>query len=416
MTALGASDVPIDGVSDGGGLIGVDGIGGLIGVDGIGGLIGVDGIGGLVGVGSLGGAGEFTVFGTGPEMAALFVGFGLVVGILFGFFGMGGSFLVTPALLLFGYRPSVAVGSGMAFVFGTAVIATLKHHDLGQVDYKLGGLMIVGTTVGIEIGRLTVFRLQDIGLAGGVINAVYVLLLGGIGAMVTRDALSDDGDGKNEEDGDGPKGGSHSHDHGDADGGDLSNHTPPAIAKRIQETVRIPPMVTLRGDVRVSVWVITAVALSTGFLSGLLGVGGGFIRMPAMIYAIGAPVPVAVGTDLFEIVFSGGIGSYLYGQSGGVDLGIVVPLLFGSALGARVGSAATAVVDSDGITVYFGGMLLAGAVAVAVGEIGGLLGIALLETVGLVLVLGAAVAVAGAIVVTTLRRLRTGSRTASVAE
>ncbi|WP_092731230.1 sulfite exporter TauE/SafE family protein [Halopenitus persicus] len=354
-------------------------------------------------------------------MAALFVGFGLVVGILFGFFGMGGSFLVTPALLLFGYRPSVAVGSGMAFVFGTAVIATLKHHDLGQVDYKLGGLMIVGTTVGIEIGRLTVFRLQDIGLAGGVINAVYVLLLGGIGAMVTRDALSDDGDGEGEEDDAGSNEGSseshgHGHDHGDADGGDLSNHTPPAIAKRIQETVRIPPMVTLRGDVRVSVWVITAVALSTGFLSGLLGVGGGFIRMPAMIYAIGAPVPVAVGTDLFEIVFSGGIGSYLYGQSGGVDLGIVVPLLFGSALGARVGSAATAVVDSDGITVYFGGMLLAGAVAVAVGEIGGLLGIALLETVGLVLVLGAAVAVAGAIVVTTLRRLRTGSRTASVAE
>ncbi|WP_096391651.1 TSUP family transporter [Halopenitus persicus] len=361
-------------------------------------------------------------------MAALFVGFGLVVGILFGFFGMGGSFLVTPALLLFGYQPSVAVGSGMAFVFGTAVIATLKHHDLGQVDYKLGGLMIVGTTVGIEIGRMTVFYLQDLGLAGGVINAVYVLLLGGIGAMVTRDALAADGDGDDgggDDDSDGDDGGGDGNDdgptegghgHGGADGADLSDHTPPAIAKRIQETVRIPPMVTLRGDVRVSVWVITVVALSTGFLSGLLGVGGGFIRMPAMIYAIGAPVPVAVGTDLFEIVFSGGIGSYLYGQSGGVDLGIVVPLLFGSALGARIGSAATAVVDSDGITVYFGGMLLAGAVAVAVGELGSLLGIALLETVGLVLVLGAAVAVAGAIVVTTLRRLRTGSPRPSVAE
>ncbi|WP_092815387.1 sulfite exporter TauE/SafE family protein [Halopenitus malekzadehii] len=351
-------------------------------------------------------------------MAALFVGFGLVVGILFGFFGMGGSFLVTPALLLFGYQPSVAVGSGMAFVFGTAVIATLKHHDLGQVDYKLGGLMIVGTTIGIEVGRMTVFYLQDIGLAGGVINVIYVLLLGGIGAMVTRDALSDDGDADEEADGDADESsGAGGHGHGGSDeDADLSNHTPPAIAKRIQETVRIPPMVTLRGDVRVSVWVITAVAFATGLLSGLLGVGGGFIRMPAMIYAIGAPVPVAVGTDLFEIVFSGGIGSYLYGQSGGVDLGIVVPLLFGSALGARIGSAATAVVDSEGITVYFGGMLLAGSVAVAIGELGGLLGIALLETVGLVLVLGAAVAVAGAIVVTTLRTLRTESRPTSVAE
>jgi uncharacterized membrane protein YfcA len=165
-------------------------------------------------------------------------------------------------------------------------------------------------------------------------------------------------------------------------------------------------MVTLRGDVRVSAWVITAVAFSTGVLSGFLGVGGGFIRMPAMIYAIGVPVPVAVGTDLFEIVFSGGIGSYLYGQGGGVDLGIVAPLLLGSALGARVGSAATAVVDSDGIKIYFGGMLLVGAIAVGVGEVGSYLGNELLETVGLIMVLGAAVVVASAIIYTAVLSLR----------
>jgi uncharacterized membrane protein YfcA len=165
-------------------------------------------------------------------------------------------------------------------------------------------------------------------------------------------------------------------------------------------------MVTLRGDVRVSAWVITAVAFATGVLSGFLGVGGGFIRMPAMIYAIGVPVPVAVGTDLFEIVFSGGIGSYLYGQGGGVDLGIVAPLLFGSALGARIGSAATAIVDADGIKGYFGGMLLAGAVAVGIGEVGSYVGSDLLETAGLVLVIGSAVVVAGAIVYTTVTSLR----------
>ena len=327
-----------------------------------------------------------------PETVALFVGFGLVVGLLFGFFGMGGSFLVTPALLMLGYPASVAVGSGMAFVFGTAVIATLKHHDLGQVDYKLGAIMIAGTTIGIEVGRASVFYLESLGLAGGVISVVYVFLLGGIGLMVTRDALSGDSDGGIDHDADGDE--------------DLSEYDIPEIATRIQETVRIPPMVTLRGDVRVSVWVITAVAFSTGVLSGFLGVGGGFIRMPAMIYAIGVPAPVAVGTDLFEIVFSGGIGSYLYGQSGGVDLSIVAPLLFGSALGARIGSAATAVVDADDIKVYFGGMLLAGSVAVGIGEVGSYLGNELLETVGLFLVIGAAVAVAGAIVFSTLRTLR----------
>ena len=331
------------------------------------------------------------VFGTGPEMLALFVGFGLVVGVLFGFFGMGGSFLVTPALLMLDYPAPVAVGSGMAFVFGTAVIATLKHHDLGQVDYKLGVIMITGTTIGIEAGRASVYYLESLGLAGGIISIAYVVLLGGVGAMVTRDAVTgDDGGGI---------------DHEAADR-DLGEYEIPEVAKTIQRTVRIPPMVTLRGDVRVSAWVITAVAFATGLLSCFLGVGGGFIRMPAMIYAIGVPVPVAVGTDLFEIVFSGGLGSYLYGQGGGVDLGIVVPLLFGSALGARIGSAATAVVDADGIKVYFGGMLLAGAVAVGIGEIGSYIGNSALELVGLVLVIGAAVVVALAVLYTAISSLR----------
>ncbi|QWC19285.1 sulfite exporter TauE/SafE family protein [Halorubrum sp. 2020YC2] len=340
--------------------------------------------------------------GTSPEMLALFAGFGLVVGVLFGFFGMGGSFLVTPALLMLDYPAPVAVGSGMAFVFGTAVIATLKHHDLGQVDYKLGVIMITGTTIGIEVGRASVYYLESMGLAGGVISVAYVVLLGGVGAMVTRDALKGDG------------GGGIDHEAADKD---LDEYEIPEIAKTIQRTVRIPPMVTLRGDVRVSAWVITAVAFATGVLSGFLGVGGGFIRMPAMIYAIGVPVPVAVGTDLFEIVFSGGLGSYLYGQGGGVNLGIVVPLLFGSALGARVGSAATAVVDADDIKVYFGGMLLIGAVAVGIGEVGSYLGNPTLELIGLVLVIGAAVVVAFAVLYTTVTSLRvTRQRQTSAAD
>jgi len=337
---------------------------------------------------------------TSPEMLALFVGFGLVVGVLFGFFGMGGSFLVTPALLMLEYPAPVAVGSGMAFVFGTAVIATLKHHDLGQVDYKLGAIMITGTTIGIEAGRASVYYLESLGLAGGIISIAYVVLLGGVGAMVTRDALKNDDSG--------------GIDHEAADK-DLDEYEIPEMAKTIQRTVRIPPMVTLRGDVRVSAWVITAVAFATGLLSGFLGVGGGFIRMPAMIYAIGVPVPVAVGTDLFEIVFSGGLGSYLYGQGGGVDLGIVVPLLFGSALGARIGSAATAVVNADGIKIYFGGMLLIGAIAVGVGEIGSYIGNPALELLGLVLVIGAAVVVALAILYTTISSLRMTRREGAAA-
>jgi hypothetical protein len=331
------------------------------------------------------------VLGVGITMIALFVGFGLLIGILFGFFGMGGSFLVTPALLVMGYPSRVAVGSGLAFVFGTSVIATIKHRNLGQVDYKLGVSMIIGTTLGIEVGKEIVLHLEELGLAGGIISVTYVLLLGGIGAFVTYEALKGDGGGGMDHDVD---------EDAEIDADDI-----PDIAKRIQ-SYRVPPMLTLRGGVQVSLWMVLAVAFVTGLLSGFLGVGGGFIRMPALFYLIGVPVPIAVGTDLFEIVFSGGIGSFLYAQSGGVDLSIVVPLLAGSALGAQLGSAATSIVDEEGIKVYFGLMLLGGAVAVAFRQVGESFGMPVLNTVSFVLIIGAALLVSGAVVYSSLVAIR----------
>ena len=93
------------------------------------------------------------IFGTSLLMIAAFVGFGLMIGTLIGFFGMGGSFLVTPALLVLGYPAEVAVGSGLAFVFGTSVIGAIKHRDHGHVDYKLAAIMTVAMTVDIEEGK-----------------------------------------------------------------------------------------------------------------------------------------------------------------------------------------------------------------------------------------------------------------------
>jgi len=325
----------------------------------------------------------------GMALPAMFVAFGLLIGILFGFFGMGGSFLVTPALLVMGYPSRVAVGSGLAFVFGTAVIATLKHRDLGQVDYKLGVSMIVGTTIGIEVGKEMVVYLEELGLAGSVISVIYVGLLGGIGLFVSYEALKG-------------RGGGVDHDAADAE---VDPDDIPDIAKKIQ-SYRLPPMLTLRGGVQVSLWMILAVAFATGLLSGLLGVGGGFIRMPALFYLIGVPVPIAVGTDLFEIVFSGGIGSLLYAQLGAVNLNIVVPLLAGSALGARVGSAATSLVDEEGIKIYFGLMLLGGAVAVAIQEAGKYFQLPWAQEISLLLIVASAVMVAGAVVVSSIRAIQ----------
>ena len=337
---------------------------------------------------------ELELFGVAVTLLTLFAGFGVLIGLLFGFFGMGGSFLVTPALMVMGYDTDVAVASGLAFVFGTSVIATLKHRDLGQVDYKLGVLMIAGTTAGIEVGKLGLHWLQSIGQADLVVSIAYVGLLGGIGAFITYTAVRGDGGG--------------GIDHDVADDAEVDAEDIPDVAKKIQ-SYRVPPMMSLKGGITVSLWMILAVAFATGLLSGLLGVGGGFIRMPALFYLVGVPVPVAVGTDLFEIVFSGGIGSFLYAMDGAVNLAIVVPLLAGSAFGARLGAAATALVEEDEIKVYFGVMLLLGAVAVAIRKVGGVIEMPVLDAVALVIIVGAALLVSGAVVVSSVRELRTDS-------
>ena len=162
----------------------------------------------------------FELLGLGADLFALFILFGFMVGVFFGFFGMGGSFLVTPALLILGYPAPVAIGSSMAFVFGTAVIATIKHYDAGQVDYRLGGLMFVGIAVGIELGSRLVFGLEVLGIANLVVGIAYVLLLAAIGVLFTRSALNESDDDADD----------------DADADDV-----PEIAKRIQ-SYNLPPM------------------------------------------------------------------------------------------------------------------------------------------------------------------------------
>ncbi len=135
----------------------------------------------------------------------------------------------------------------------------------------------------------------------------------------------------------------------------------------------------------------------------LIGTLFGFIRMAALIYLIGVPVPIAVGTDLFEIVFSGGIGTFLYAGAGGVNLGVVKPLLAGSALGAQLGAAATNLVDADSIKSVFGWMLVGVATAVAVRQIGSALNNATLETVSMGLIFASALLVTGVIAVKVAR-------------
>jgi uncharacterized membrane protein YfcA len=317
----------------------------------------------------------FEPLGLSPELFALFVVFGFMVGVFFGFFGMGGSFLVTPALLILGYSAPVAVGSSMAFVFGTAVIATLKHHDSGQVDYRLGALMFVGITVGIELGSRLVFGLEMLGVASVVVGVAYVVLLAAIGILFTRSALADEAAAESE---------------------DATDDDVPEVAQAIK-SYNVPPMMTLADGSEASLWTISGVGGGVGLISGFLGVGGGFVRMPAVYYLIGTSLAAAVGTSLFGGLMSGAVGAFTYGRAGVIDLGVVTALLLGSALGARIGSGATAYVDEDDVTIYFGLMLLTASLAVALGEVSAWLAIPVLDRISFVLLIGSALFVCAVI-------------------
>jgi hypothetical protein len=125
-----------------------------------------------------------------------------------------------------------------------------------------------------------------------------------------------------------------------------------------------------------------------------------------MMYGFGVPAAVAVGTDILQITLSGAFGAFTYAQSGYIDVPVVAALLAGSALGARIGAAATDLADEDDIKGYFAAMLLAGSLAVASKNLSGTLGVEALNTLSIVLILGAALFVSGAIVASSVRELR----------
>ncbi|MFB6125039.1 MAG: sulfite exporter TauE/SafE family protein [Halanaeroarchaeum sp.] len=333
------------------------------------------------------------VAGVSVVTIATFAGFGALVGLIFGFFGMG-SFLVTPTLLVMGYDSTVAVGSGLAFVFGTAVIATLKHRDLGQVAPTLGVTMIAGTTLGLEVGRQGLLALKDAGIASGIVGGSYVLLLGTVGTIVVRDALGKTSPG----------------------GADEDTSVDEVMPDRLAWLNDIPPRIGLPGGGSASIWLLFVVMFLIGVPAGLLGIGGGFIRIPALTYLIGVPMSAAVGTNVFALAISGGFGTFSYAQMSAVDLSIVGPLLVGSAFGARLGSTITDYVDEDDSKGYFGGLLLVSAVAVAVRHVGSTIGNPLLQTAGFWLIVGAAVLVASLVVLSAIRTIRTEGPAAASAD
>ena len=288
---------------------------------------------------------------------ALLLLLGVMVGTLSGFFGVGGGFLITGGLLVFGVPPVFAVGTGLALIMGSSIINTLKHRHLGNVDFRLGLLILVGTIPGVFFAERLNSSLEEAGIVGPVIRYVYIVFLGGLGGFIVNDYLRSRRAAK-------------------LGGEEISTAS---LARRIQ-SLRIPPhsiwlpgvgtvptyvSLPVSGIDRLSVFIPVTVGLGVGFFAGLLGAGGGFLLMPILIYGLGVPTTVAIGTDLFQIIVTGSWGTFIYALSHNVDPKMAIIMLGAASVGSQLGTSATRFVEPARIRVLFGVTILGGCAAVA---------------------------------------------------
>jgi len=285
---------------------------------------------------------------------------GFVIGILGGFFGVGGSFLAGPALFAAGVPMNFVIGTDLAHIVGKSIVATKKHRALGNVDIKLGMIMVTGTIVGVEFGAQLIEVLKRRAHVDSVVGAVYVLILLAISGFMgweswltlkMRAARK-----KNT-------------------GEDLDSGKTPAIKKDESalshvsgwvHRINIRPTISLpeSGIERISLWAIVLVAFVGGVFSGFLGGGAGYIRMPAMVYLLGIPTHVAVGTDLFEVMISASYGTFTHALKGNVDIMIALVMHTGAAIGAQIGATMTRYFGGPRIRLAFVPLPLIGAVVV----------------------------------------------------
>ena len=277
---------------------------------------------------------------------------GFLIGILGGFFGVGGSFIAGPALRAVGLDWNFAVGTDLAHIVGKSVVAAKRHRALGNVDLKLGLIMAVGTIGGAEVGAQLIQMLKRAGNVNLVVSVVSIVVYLSISSFMiweSRKSLA----GKKTTTAPASAGGA-KHDH--------SAFSP--VTHAIQR-LKLAPIVKLPvSGVTVSLWVILVVAFVGGLFSGFLGGGAGYIRMPSMVYVLGIPTHLAVGTDLFEIIISASYGTFTHAVKGNVDILIALVMHTGAAIGAQIGAIATQYFAGPKIRLLFVPLPLIGAAIV----------------------------------------------------
>jgi uncharacterized membrane protein YfcA len=271
---------------------------------------------------------------------------GFVVGVFGGFFGVGGSFIAGPALFGLGLPMNFVVGTDLAHLVGKSLVAARRHAALGHIDLKLAGLMMISTIPGVELGALWLEHLKKTGHLTRVLGSVFVVVLlfiaifMAVEVWLTLRAKRPRGSARKNR--------------------DYSAFS--GLAKKIQR-LPFPPYVRLpKSNIeRISFWSIVVVSFISGIFSGFLGGGAGYIRMPSMIYLLGLPTHIAVGTDLFEVIVSASYGTFTHALKGNVDILVALVMHTGAAVGAQIGAQLTQYLSGVWIRMAFIPLPLIGA-------------------------------------------------------
>ena len=280
---------------------------------------------------------------------------GFLIGILGGFFGVGGSFIAGPALRLVGLDWNFAVGTDLAHIVGKSVVAAKRHRALGNVDLRLGLIMAIGTIAGAEAGAQLIQMLKRAGNVNLVVSVVSIVVYLSISAFMMWESRKTLMSRKGRSQRGAVKGAKSKRDH--------SAFGP--VTRAIQR-LKIWPMIALpaSGIRALSLWMVVLVAFVGGVFSGFLGGGAGYIRMPSMVYVLGIPTHLAVGTDLFEVVISASYGTFTHAVKGNVDILIALVMNIGAAVGAQIGAISTQYFAGPKIRLAFVPLPLIGAAIV----------------------------------------------------
>lgn len=244
----------------------------------------------------------------------LLLGLGGLVGVLSGMFGVGGGFLLTPLLFFIGIPPSVAVATQANQIVASSFSGILAHLRRRTVDIRMGSVLLVGGLIGSGAGVKVFAMLRAAGQVDLVVNIFYVVFLGIIGALMLTESLSALRRAR--------------------------RAGPPAPRRRHRWGQAWPLRMRFRASgLYISVIPPTLIGLLVGFLAAIMGVGGGFIVVPAMIYLLGMPTKVVVGTSLFQIIFVAGFTTLMHATANhSVDMVLALLLLIGGVIGAQIGT------------------------------------------------------------------------------